>query len=125
MKKTAYLILGGLLVLFLVLRIVSWNESRKISKELNRNSTNIVYTKHAKCRMDCRHITKDEVLDILKNGKVNIQKSDMNDKPCPTYAVEDITDDGDKLRIIFAQCNNEIKVVTAIDLKKEHNCDCQ
>ena len=29
----------------------------------------LVYTKHAKCRMDCRTISKSEVEDILENIK--------------------------------------------------------
>ena len=84
----------------------------------------LVYTNHARCRMDCRTIDKGEVETILQTGKVNWQKSDKNDSPCPSYALEGQTDDGQTVRIIFADCNNATKVVTAIDLNNEYNCAC-
>ncbi|MBX2846125.1 MAG: DUF4258 domain-containing protein [Saprospiraceae bacterium] len=84
----------------------------------------LVYTKHAKCRMDCRYIDKQEVEDILRNGKVNWQKTRKNDQPCPSYALEGKTKDGQQVRIVFADCNNATKVVTAIDLGNNYNCVC-
>ncbi len=84
----------------------------------------LVYTKHAKCRMDCRYISKSEVEDILRNGKVNWRKSDSNDSPCPSYALEGRTKDGQQVRVVFADCNNATKVVTAIDLGRSYDCVC-
>jgi hypothetical protein len=83
------------------------------------------YTQHARCRMQCRNISEDEVNDILRNGTINYRKSDLNDKPCPTYAVEGNTRDGQKVRIVFAACSSTTKVVTTIDVGKEHECDCK
>ena len=93
---------------------------------LDRNPAAIQYSKHARCRMDCRHITEAEVVAILKNGKINYKKSELGDQPdCKRkYAVESDTIDGQKARIIFAPCQNEITVVTVIDLEKEWACDC-
>ncbi len=83
------------------------------------------YTKHGLCRMKCRNITEAEIKQILKNGKVNYDKSDVHDKPYPKYAVEGTTVEGQKLRIIIADCDTISKVVTAIDLRMEtDNCDC-
>lgn len=42
---------------------------------LNRNPSQINYSKHARCRMDCRHIDETEVKDILQNGKVNYKRA--------------------------------------------------
>lgn len=84
----------------------------------------LVYTKHANCRMDCRTISKAEVEDILYNGKVNWEKTRKNDQPCPSYALEGNTADGQRVRIVFADCNNATKVVTAIDLENEYDCYC-
>src|SRR5579885_670277 len=53
----------------------------------NRRVSDLEYTKHAKCRMDCRHITQAEVQEILQNGTINYRKSNQNDRPCPTYAL--------------------------------------
>jgi hypothetical protein len=84
------------------------------------------YTKHGECRMKCRNITEAEIKQLLKHGKVNFDKSGVHDKPYPTYAIEGSTTEGQSLRIIIADCDTISKVVTAIDLKMEHDsCDCK
>lgn len=85
----------------------------------------LIYTKHAKCRMDCREISRQEVEFIRKEGKINNYKSDPKDRPCPTIAKEGRTSDGQMVRIVFAECNRETKVVTAIDLENEYDCYCK
>ena len=93
---------------------------------LNRNPSNINYSKHARCRMDCRHIDEAEVKDLLKNGTINYRKSDLKGDDCKMkYAVEGISKDDQKLRIVFAPCGSEITVVTCIDLNKEWECHCE
>ena len=89
------------------------------------------YSKHATCRMECRHITEAEIREILGtgktvgSGKVNYDKSDLHDKPFPTYAIEGFTANGKNLRIVIADCDTISKVVTTIDLKMENDsCDC-
>ncbi|MBS1764522.1 MAG: DUF4258 domain-containing protein [Bacteroidetes bacterium] len=82
------------------------------------------YTLHARCRMQCRNISEEEVNEILRNGTINYKKSNMNDKPCPTYAVEGNTKDGQKVRIVFAACKTKTRVVTTIDIGVEHECEC-
>ena len=100
------------------------------SQEVNRNrgfdrrTSYIEYTEHAKCRMDCRHITQSEVEDIMRNGTINYRKSDVDATPCPTYAVEGTTSDDQRVRIVFAQCDYKSKVVTCIDLNTEWECHC-
>ena len=91
----------------------------------DRRISYLEYTRHAKCRMECRHVTQKEVEDIVRNGEINYRKSDVNDVPCPTYALEGYTDDKQHVRIVFAQCDNKTKVVTCIDLDNEFACDCQ
>jgi len=83
------------------------------------------YTAHAKCRMQCRQISEAEVSEILTSGTINYKKSNLNDKPCPTYAIEGNTNDGQKVRIVFAACKTNTRVVTTIDIGKEHECDCK
>ena len=74
--------------------------------------------------MDCRHITEHEIREVLQHGIVDIRKSNPNDHPCPTYAIEARTDEGQRLRIVFAKCTDEVKVVTCIDLDHDFECDC-
>jgi Domain of unknown function (DUF4258) len=90
----------------------------------DRRASYLQYSKHAKCRMDCRHITQVEVEDIMRDGKVNYNKSELQNGRCPRYAVEGVTKDKQDVRIVFAQCNESTTVVTVIDLDTEWACDC-
>ena len=74
--------------------------------------------------MQCRKISQAEVEEIMQDGKINYAKSDVNDKPCPTYALEGITNDNQRVRIVFAQCDFKTKVVTSIDLDTDWECHC-
>jgi Domain of unknown function (DUF4258) len=97
-----------------------------LKRGLNRNPANINYSKHARCRMDCRHIDEAEVKQIIKDGKINYAKSELNVEDCKKkYAVEGNTKDKQKVRIIFAPCADEVTVVTVIDLGNEWVCDCE
>jgi hypothetical protein len=91
-----------------------------------RKVSYLEYTVHAKCRMQCRHITQEEVKDIMVHGAINYAKSDLNDRPCATYALEGYTQkDNQHVRIVFAQCSQKTKVVTCIDLENDFACDCK
>jgi len=101
------------------------NNSGASARGLNRNPSNINYSKHARCRMGCRHIDESEVKQILKEGKINYTKSELDGADCKKkYAVEGYTHDNQKVRIIFAPCSDEVTVVTVIDIGKEWPCDC-
>jgi len=90
----------------------------------DRRTSYLEYTKHAQCRMDCRHIDSSEVEEIMRTGVINYRKSDVDAHPCPTYAVEGMTHDQQHVRIVFAQCDYKTKVVTTIDLDHEWQCAC-
>lgn len=98
-------------------------EQQQNSRSLWRTKK-LVYTKHARCRMDCRAISENEVEEIQHNGKVNYLKSDLQDKPCASYAVEGLTPDGQQVRIVFGACEKITTVITCIDLEQEHACNC-
>src|SRR3712207_5598785 len=87
-------------------------------KDLSRDPANLVFTKHARCRMDCRSISEEEVKQILVEGQVNFSKSEPRGKPDPKYALEGTTKDGQQVRIVFAADEGKAVVVTAIDLGK-------
>ena len=105
-------------------------DKKEKSSAINRNrgfdrrASFIEYTGHAKCRMECRHISQAEVEEIMRDGKINYAKSDVKDRPCPTYALEGITKDNQRVRIVFAQCDFKTKVITSIDLDTEWECHC-
>ena len=101
-------------------------DATKQPRGLNRNPSHINYSKHAKCRMACRHIDEIEIDDMLKNGTINYKKSELQGEDCrKKYAVEGYSKDKQHLRLIFAPCGDEMTVVTCIDLDQEWTCDCE
>jgi len=100
--------------------------TKEVNRErgFDRRVSYLQYSEHAKCRMACRHITQEEVEEAMRDGNINYRKSDLQNSRCPRYAVEDVTKDSQRVRIVFAQCNNYTEVVTVIDLDTEWTCDC-
>lgn len=94
------------------------------NRGFDRRTSYLEYTRHAECRMECRKISQTEVRQIMKEGKINYKKSSLQDRPCPTYALEGITSDHQRVRIVFAQCDYKTKVVTCIDLDNDWECHC-
>jgi hypothetical protein len=94
------------------------------NRGFDRRISYIEYTRHAQCRMECRKISQAEVEQIMREGKINYKKSDLQDRPCPTYALEGVTKDDQRVRIVFAQCDQKSKVVTCIDLDTDWECHC-
>lgn len=91
----------------------------------NRHLEPVIYTKHARCRMGCRHIDEAEIKDILYNGTINYSKSDLQGKPDPKFALEGTTADKQQVRIIFAPSKKGMVVITVIDIGEEWSCDCR
>src|SRR3954469_20113425 len=77
------------------------------STDFNRNPSQIHYSKHARCRMSCRHVDESEVKELLEDGKINYSKSDLNEDAChKRYALEGYSHDNQQVRIIVAECND-------------------
>ena len=122
MKKKFHLI--RVIILSFIIFIFSCSETT--STDFNRNPSQINYSKHARCRMSCRHIDESEVKEMIKDGNINYSKSDLDSDAChKRYALEGYSHDNQQLRIIVAECNNELTVITVIDLKKEWPCACE
>jgi hypothetical protein len=81
-------------------------------------------TRHARCRMDCRHISSAEVDEVLREGTRDPART-RTDGPCPSHALEDHMADGRELRVVFAECADETRVVTVIDLDRDWDCACE
>lgn len=136
-KSTRYIILLLLAAVLFFKFVKTQNGDADFSNPKTENQDNtahqnviplnahLVFTKHAKCRMECRHIDESEIQEIIRDGSVNQRKSNPNDTPCPTYAIEGTSHDNQQLRIVFAKCGEEVKVVTCIDLKNDYTCDCE
>lgn len=117
-------LLGVLVILYFIFgRNGNENKIDRRQKEFRYNE--VRYTEHASCRMKCRSISEKEIKNILEQGTINYKKSDLQDKPCPSYAVEGISDDNQHIRVVVGNCNKEAVIITVIDLDEEHECDCK
>lgn len=126
-RRVGYL----LLLLICGVSVLLWfsnhfsNDPSENATTFDRSLTPLIYTRHARCRMECRHIDEAEVQEILKGGAINFEKSEPNAKPDPKFAVEGITGDNQQVRIIFAPTRRGMVVITCIDLNQEWQCNCR
>ena len=121
-KNVIYTLL--IILAMLVLAMLKLRNEPKPREVFDRSPKRLEYTKHGLCRMDCRRISKQEIMEVMKEGVINLNKSDRRDRPCPTYALQGRTDEGDYIRVVFAQCADETKVVTCYNLEKDFECHC-
>lgn len=122
-RRNAFVPLFLLGLVFLAFLIQRWNEPER-KEAFDRKPPSLVYTKHALCRMDCRQIDRNEIQEVMKKGIINFSKSDRMDRPCPTFALQGRTISGEYLRVIFAQCPAETKVITCYNLEQDFDCHC-
>ncbi|MBA2249796.1 MAG: DUF4258 domain-containing protein [Chitinophagaceae bacterium] len=127
LNKTARLILIIMVIVFAFFKIYSVykknNPSHSQSSDpFNRNTSHLILTKHALCRMQCREITESEIKEIVNDGNINYGKSEVNDARGPKYAMEGYSHEHQHLRIVVAPENDGLVVVTCIDLDKEWPC---
>ena len=94
-------------------------------KDLKYQGQTLKLTKHGICRMDCRKLDAYEVQEVICKGRVNKRKSNPNSKPCPTIVYEGKTSDGQSARVVVGTCENDVKIVTVIDLGKNWDCACR
>ena len=132
MKNKSYpflILIAALLLFFWVKKSQRGKQPGRVTVEavkddyfaLRAGNKTLIYSRHAKCRMDCRHIDENEVKEILNNGEINYSKEEKSGEGI-TYPLEGITHDGQHVRIVFAPKEKEIIVVTAIDLDKDWPC---
>jgi hypothetical protein len=122
-NRNILLIIVLLVLIFLAFIIRRWNEP--VRKEaFDRRPALVSYTKHALCRMDCRKISKEEIEEIMEKGIINFNRTNRRDRPCPTFALQGRTTSGESIRVIFAQCPTETKVVTCYNLEEDFECHC-
>lgn len=117
---------AALFICFLILSSCQNPNAGNGSKdEAPANIPQLIYTKHARCRMDCRHITEAEIKEILVENHINNRKSNPEGKPCPAFAYEGYSNEHQHLRIVIGKCDTRAwKVITCIDLGNDFECDC-
>ncbi|MEP6616774.1 MAG: DUF4258 domain-containing protein [Ginsengibacter sp.] len=82
----------------------------------------LVLTKHVKCRMECREVTTQEINEILQEGAINYNKSELDAPRGPRFALEGYSHEHQHLRVIFVHEKQDIIVITCIDLDKDWPC---
>ncbi len=100
------------------------SESNSTDGDSFRNTNHLILTRHAKCRMDCRHITAEEIKEVIHDGNVNYLKSGKGSKGDETYALEGYSKEHQHLRIVVAPESDGLVVITCIDLDNEWACNC-
>ncbi len=122
-KTTGYFLLVVVIV-FLIIRGFSWFKNGNQGYESFRNISHLILTKHVKCRMNCRHITEEEIKEILKGGSVNYAKSGIGSKGDSTFALEGYSHENQHIRVVVAPESDGLVIITCIDLGKEWPCNC-
>lgn len=116
-----------LILLVIIIKSTGWFQNKSDISSTNtsfRNTSNLIFTKHARCRMDCRNITTQELKEIIENGKVNQSKSGIGLKGDSTYAIEGYSHEKQHIRVVVAPNKKGLVIITCIDLEKEWQCDC-
>ena len=123
-RKPAIYFLIFIAVFLFIIKAFTWVETAKKGHQSYRNTGHLILTKHVKCRMDCRHITEDEIKEILLEGSVNYAKSGIGSKGDSTYALEGYSHENQHLRIVVAPESDGLVVITCIDLDHQWPCNC-
>lgn len=125
-KKIKAYFLIALFIILLLIKGISWykTENNHVQSERFRDVSNLILTKHVKCRMACRDISLDEIKEILQKGNLNFAKSGIGTKGDSTFALEGYSHENQHLRVVVAPENDGLVIITCIDLNKDWPCDC-
>lgn len=102
-----------------------------------KNNTEIYFSKHAVCRMECRQIRTTDVEQVLQTGIVNLKRSSnvattqlilfasqipYQYRDCVSrYSLEQFIKSRN-IRIVISACHNRCFVITCIDLENYWPC---
>lgn len=128
-KRRNTIVLILVVAVFIIIKLVAFYKQDNVVKNPSsddsfRNTNHLILTNHAKCRMDCRHITEQEIKEIIHDGKVNYSKSGTGTKGDETFALEGYSNERQHLRIVVAPEGDGLVVITCIDLDNEWQCNC-
>ena len=86
------------------------------------DSTQLVFSELATCKMTCLSIDEKEVRTVLRSGLVNVGRSDVASAN-KTFAVE--YDSGKNLRVVVSPRGYTLLVITVYPIGKKIDCDCK
>lgn len=121
-------ILGCVMVYFMLFKgenRTQWLPENRVKAQVDKST--FIFSEHAKCIMECKKITEEEVREVLKNGDVNFSESDTRGVPCPSYAIEG-TSHNKKLRVLVTifERDSTAEITTAINMEAgKDTCKCK
>ena len=126
MNKKYFIVIGLIIIIILGTWLGKKNNFFKPASNENvfRDTNHLILTRHTRCRMDCRHITAEEIKEVIHNGNVNYSKSGEGSKGDDTYALEGYSNERQHIRVVVAPENDGLVVITCIDLDHEWPCNC-
>jgi hypothetical protein len=89
------------------------------------DSTQLNFTKRSDCEFRCLGLKDAELRTILLFGLVNLERSELDYKPFPVYAVEATANSGEKFRVSSTPDGNALKIISIQRLDKKIRCDCK
>jgi len=95
---------------------------RVISHLINDSTT---FTTKAECQLVYYDTTKEDLLSVLDEGKVNFDLSDENGEPCQYFVIEN-TVNANNLSVEFELCyynNKSVKVIAFTSNNEKEVCD--
>jgi hypothetical protein len=128
-KRRNAIVLIVLIAVLIIIKLIAFYKRNNIFENSSnsnsfRDTSHLILTNHSKCRMDCRHITQQEIKEIIQVGKVNYSKSGTGTKGDETYALEGYSNEHQHLRIVVAPESDGLVVITCIDLDNDWQCNC-
>ena len=123
-QKPLFYFLVFLVIVFLLVRIFGHFNKGNKNGDSYRNTSHLILTKHVRCRMGCRHITKQEIKEIVENGTVNYRKSGIGSKGDSTFALEGFSHENQHIRVVVSPKPDGLVIITCIDLEHEWPCHC-
>lgn len=115
----------ALLIAVILSICIFFYQKNQLPTKLTYKGKTVEISKHAACRMECREIDFSDVHTILKKGQRNTNKSNPNAPDCPRFALEGATKNKESVRVIIADCEEVVTLVTVIDLKNRYDCNCK
>lgn len=114
-----------ILIVVLLFAFFKWRNLEYIRSEpINRNTDSLSYTSQALCWMNCQHITKEEIKNIIQKGIIIFNKSNRFAHPCPIFTLRGFNNKKESLELIIQECGNKTILVDCINLKTKANCSC-
>jgi hypothetical protein len=114
------LVLGFLVFAFIKTRF--FEPKRKLI--FNRNPSRIKYAQVALCRMDCYLLTANDVTEVIRNGEINRDKSDLSKRPCPVFKLHGWIKKGKDVWISVEQCGRIAKIIDCYEDVGGLACNC-